>query len=262
MFQTVVEEIKPASPRSRLLILPALAMALLISACALTSSAPQAADTLSLLSGTKPPRPTQPAPRVAAAYLPTQTQQYEPASFALTPTPLVLPDYPVPSPTGLPPVDPGEPRPDDSGVNRLIIPRMGLDAVVKYVPFTSSTWLIGGLKWEIAWMGDTSWPGLGGNTALAAHVDFSDGSAGPFWNLAELQPGDSIQVYTERNRYTYRVREQITVPDTDLSVIAPTDNPQITLITCAGWDSGLHTYLMRLIVYADLVEIAPLVQAN
>jgi len=36
-----------------------------------------------------------------------------------------------------------------------------MDTVVKYVPYDGLTWLIAGLQQEIAWMGDTSWPGLG-----------------------------------------------------------------------------------------------------
>ena len=139
---------------------------------------------------------------------------------------------------------------------------MGLDTVVKYVPFSGSTWLISGLKQEIAWMGDTSWPGLGGNTGLAGHVDLVTGAKGPFWNLKELQAGDQVTVYTEKNIYTYQVREQTVVGDYELSVIQPTDKPQITLITCTSWDAELHMYLNRLVVYADLTSVRPVTASS
>ncbi len=107
-------------------------------------------------------------------------------------------------------------------------------------------------------MGDTSWPGLGSNTGLAGHVDLVTGAKGPFWNLKELKTGDEITLYTEKKLYTYRVREQAVVDDYDLSVIQPTDKPQITLITCTTWDPELRIYLKRLVVYADLANVLPL----
>ncbi|HSQ26666.1 MAG TPA: sortase [Anaerolineales bacterium] len=175
-----------------------------------------------------------------------------------TPTPNSLPDYPIPDPPEhlMQGADGNEP--DSSDMTRITIPAMGLDTVVKYVPFDSSSWLIGGLKQEVAWMGDTSWPGLGSNTGLAGHVDLANGDSGPFWNLGDLKAGDQVTVFTEHNQYTYMVRDSRIVPDSDLSVIEPTEKPQLTLITCAGWDAELKLYLLRLVVFADLVEVKPL----
>ncbi len=104
-----------------------------------------------------------------------------------TPTPESLPDYPIPEPPEHLNQGADGNEPDSSAMTRILIPAMGLDTVVKYVPFDSSTWLIGGLKQEVAWMGDTSWPGLGSNTGLAGHVDLANGDSGPFWNLGDLK---------------------------------------------------------------------------
>ncbi len=175
-----------------------------------------------------------------------------------TPTPDSLPDYAIPAPPDDLNQGPYGNEPDSSAITRILIPRMGLDTVVKYVPYDGSSWLIGGLKQEIAWMGDTSWPGLGGNTGLAGHVDLANGDSGPFWNLADLKPGDQITVWTELNKYIYTMREFRIVGDSDLSVIEPTTNPQLTLITCAGWDPDLRLYLERMVVFADLVKVEPL----
>lgn len=179
-----------------------------------------------------------------------------------TPTPLYLPDFPIPTPTGTVLSGPNGSDPDSTAVTHLEIPRLRLNTIVKYVPFNGSTWLISGLKQEIAWMGNTSWPGLGGNTGLAGHVDLVTGEKGPFWNLGELKVGDEILVYTQQRIYTYQVRKQAIVDDTDLSVIGATDHPQITLITCTGWDNTIRAYLKRLIVFADLVKIQPLSAAS
>jgi LPXTG-site transpeptidase (sortase) family protein len=144
-------------------------------------------------------------------------------------------------------------------VNRIIIPALALDTVVKYVPYDGLTWLIAGLNQEIAWMGDTSWPGLGGNTALAGHVTLRDGSNGPFRYLADLRYGDAIFVYTEKNIYEYMVSEQVNVEATDLAVLGASQESQITLITCSDWDMYTGFYTKRLVVKANLVG-AKLVQ--
>jgi LPXTG-site transpeptidase (sortase) family protein len=174
----------------------------------------------------------------------------EPASNNLA----VLPEYPVPTPTIKPTPDENGKSPDISAITRIVIPVLQVDAVVKYVPFDGLTWKTNGLRHEVAWMGDTSWPGLGGNTVLAGHVTLRGGEEGPFRYLELLQPGDQILVYTEENMYTYQVGGKQVVEESDLSVVEPTGNSQITLITCTGWDEDFELYLKRLVVNADLVE--------
>jgi len=174
------------------------------------------------------------------------------------PVPETLPDYPVPTPTVVETAQEDDGLPDTSSVERIVIPALALDTIVKYVPFSEFTWLIAGLRQEIAWMGETSWPGLGGNTGLAGHVTLGDGSDGPFRHLEELEAGDEIKLYTGKNEYTYRVREKTVVKDTNFSVVEKTENSQITLITCTGWNQAARMYLERLIIYADLEDTSPL----
>lgn len=169
-----------------------------------------------------------------------------------------LPNYPIPTPTSLPETVEGKP-PDDSPPTRIMIPALGLDTIVKYVPYDGYTWLISGLQNEIAWMGSTSWPGLGGNTALAGHVTLRNGADGPFRYLENLQPNDRITVYTEKNIYHYRVRSKFEVSDDDMSVVQPSEQPILTLITCTGWNRELGHYLKRLIIVADLEQSVPIV---
>jgi LPXTG-site transpeptidase (sortase) family protein len=180
-----------------------------------------------------------------------------------TPTELdSLPDYPIPTPDIKMTPNSGEPAPDISPVNRIAIPAINLDTVVKYVPFEGQTWLISGLKQEVAWMGNTSWPGLGGNTGLAGHVTLRDASEGPFRYIADLSGGELVRLYTEENIYNYQIRSSRVVEDNDLSVIANTDYSQLTLITCTEWDKELGMYLKRIVVFADLVEVEPIRLSN
>jgi LPXTG-site transpeptidase (sortase) family protein len=172
--------------------------------------------------------------------------------------PETLPDFPIPTPTLPAETAPGEEEPDISPVNRVVIPVLGLDTIVKYVPYDGLSWLIAGLQQEVAWLGDTSWPGLGSNTALAGHVTTRFGGDGPFRHLYLLEPGDRITVFTEQNSYNYTVRSTAVVEETDLEVLKETPGSQITLITCTAWDEENRYYTRRLIVYADLVSVFPI----
>jgi LPXTG-site transpeptidase (sortase) family protein len=167
--------------------------------------------------------------------------------------PETLPDFPIPTPL-VATEEPGEEPLDISAVERIVIPALGVDTIVKYVPFDGITWLIAGLQQEVAWMGDTSWPGLGSNTALAGHVTLRNGAQGPFYELQSLKNGDEIFVYTAEKVYTYQVAEGRTIEETDFSVIAPSDQARLTLITCTEWDEQMRFYLKRYIVGADLVQ--------
>lgn len=173
-----------------------------------------------------------------------------------TPEPEVLPDYPIPTPSVVPGAA-GETGPDTSAVTQIIIPQLELNTVVKYVPYDGYTWMIAGLQNEIAWMGESSWPGLGGNTALAGHVTLRSGALGPFYGLEELEDNAEIILYTEKNVYTYRVHEKREVEQTDLSAIAPGDTAQLTLITCTDWDKETELYQKRFAVTANLVDVKP-----
>jgi sortase A len=171
-----------------------------------------------------------------------------------------LPSYPIPTPSVVPTQGLNGKEPDTSPIVRILIPSLNVDTVVAYVPFDGHTWMIQGLRTEVAWMGDTSWPGLGGNTALAGHVTVAGLGNGPFRYLYNMKPGDEVQLYTEKNIYSYKVNDKREVAITDLSVTEKTDNPQVTLITCVEWDEKLSTYTSRYVVIGDLTSIEPLVR--
>jgi LPXTG-site transpeptidase (sortase) family protein len=170
-----------------------------------------------------------------------------------------LPVFAIPSPTLAATPGPEEKVPDTSPIRWMSIPSLGMaNAKVAYVPFEGNTWLIEGLREEIAWMGDTSWPGLGGNTGLAAHVTVRGLGNGPFRYISDLVSGDAIVLYTEKNIYTYAVQDKKVVADTDLSVIEQEGDARVTLITCINWSEELHDYLDRLVVTANLVKVEPI----
>lgn len=198
---------------------------------------------------------------IAPAFEDTQSGRL-PIYRPLTPGPMAtLPDFLVPSPTIVATPYQVTSTLDTSPIVRLVIPTLQVDSEVKYVPWDNSleTWLISGLRHEIAWLAGSSWPGLGSNTVLAGHVTVRDYGNGPFRYLDKLSSGDEITLYTSEKVYTYRVRESLIVDESDLWVTGSSQNPQLTLITCTDWSRDFQLYLKRLIVFADLQGSDPII---
>lgn len=90
-------------------------------------------------------------------------------------------------------------------------------------------------------------PGQVGNIVLSAHNDIYGEI---FRYLDQLAPGDEIQVHTLTQVHTYVVTGTRIVAPTEVSVMAPTDHPSLTLISC-------YPYLVdnqRIVVKADLKQ--------
>ncbi|HSM58840.1 MAG TPA: sortase [Candidatus Sulfomarinibacteraceae bacterium] len=88
-------------------------------------------------------------------------------------------------------------------------------------------------------------PGQAGNMILAGHNDVY---GEVFRDLDQLAPGDEIVVSSERQAHVYVVREMVIVEPTDVSVMAPTDFPSLTLISCYPY----RVNTKRIVVFADL----------
>jgi LPXTG-site transpeptidase (sortase) family protein len=197
---------------------------------------------------------------IAPAFITPRVTEHLSAYMFSTPEPIVtLPSYPIPSPTLIPTSASSTESPDASAVVRLIIPSLQVDTEVKYVPFDGLTWMITGLREEVAWLGNTSWPGLGSNTVLAGHVTVRGLGNGPFRYLDQLKAGDQVILYTERKIYTYQVNVQQIVGENDLWVTQPSDASRLTLVTCTDWDKDLELYVKRLVVFADLTNTQQIV---
>jgi len=176
-----------------------------------------------------------------------------------------LPDYEQPVWEGISEESPGlgefrEPlieNIDATAIRRIIIPSLNVNERVDFIPFDGQTWPLAGIREQVAWLGDTSTPGMGSNTVLAGHVTLTGGSVGPFHQLNRLQPGDKIIIMTDENSYTYVYQSTLVVDRTDMYVTEATQDPLLTLITCTSWDASAYTYLRRLVVVASLESIAP-----
>jgi sortase A len=92
----------------------------------------------------------------------------------------------------------------------------------------------------------TPLPGQAGNAAIAGHRTTY---LHPFYSLDALVPGDLIYVTTLQGTFLYSVYKSQVVAPTDVAVVAPTPNPQLTLTTC----NPRYSASQRLVVSANLV---------
>lgn len=128
-------------------------------------------------------------------------------------------------------------------LTRLTVPSIKLDAVV-----------VEGVDRKDLLMGpghltDTPEPGQTGNSVISGHRDTF------FRHIHELKPGDFILVERAGRQYRYQVTGKKIVQPTDMAVVQPTPNAQLTLLTC------YPTYYIgpapqRLVVFSKLVGVS------
>ena len=96
----------------------------------------------------------------------------------------------------------------------------------------------------------TAPPGTDGNSGIAGHRD------GFFRGLKDIMPGDAVELETIRGIEEYAVERTWIVPPGDVSVLAPTPIPSLTLITCYPFyyvGSAPQRYIVRAVRAADRV---------
>jgi len=113
---------------------------------------------------------------------------------------------------------------------RLAIPSIGLDSNVRSALAIGNQWQFfpdAASHWK-----DSSAPGEGGNIVLYAHRE------GLFGNLYEVKIGDSVIVGTQSGSFRYTISSFRIVSPEQLEVFAPTDEEQLTLLTCTNPDDA------------------------
>lgn len=105
-------------------------------------------------------------------------------------------------------------------VGRIEVPRLHLSAAVANGDDD------GTLRVAIGHLPDTPLPWEEGNSALAGHRDTF------FRELRHIRINDVMQMATPYGDFTYHVTRTLVVTPDDLSVLAPTNEPTLTLVTC------------------------------
>ena len=100
----------------------------------------------------------------------------------------------------------------------------------------------------------TANPGEPGNVVMSGHISSPvRGEGNVFSRLPDVQPGATVFVETAEGSHEYRVTERRLVEPSQVSVMAPTEQPLLTLITC--FPDWIYTH--RLVVTAEAVGFSP-----
>jgi sortase A len=130
--------------------------------------------------------------------------------------------------------------------NRLIITKIGVNAPI--VESKNEAYGLDKGAWHFP---DSSTPVKGGNTIITGHrFKYLPPNNMTFYLLDKLEKGDIISVIWQDKEYYYRVAETKVVPDTELSILNPSDKPIITLFTC----TPIYSTEKRLVVIGELIE--------
>ncbi len=106
----------------------------------------------------------------------------------------------------------------------------------------------------VGWLFGSAAPGQTGNLVLFGH---QGGKYGTLMRLHEIHRDQIVTVRSDAGDHHYQVREIYETTPDDVAVLAPTDTPTLTLITCSGpWDVINQTNERRLIVKAVYVGSA------
>ncbi len=145
--------------------------------------------------------------------------------------------------------------PPEIPATHLIVPDLRIDTELTEAPRVGGTWDVSGFYREIAHLDGTAFPGTTGNAVLAGHVH-TDLGAGPFYFLRDLQPGNMIIARGEGIEYRYRVEWVKDVEPDSIDVLAPSDVPILTLISCSDWNAASWAYTSRVVVRASFFDRA------
>jgi LPXTG-site transpeptidase (sortase) family protein len=105
-------------------------------------------------------------------------------------------------------------------IGELEVPRLGLKVIVAQGDSA------GILRRAVGHIRETALPGQSGNVALTGHRDTV------FRPLRNIRLGDAITFKTAAGDFRYQVESTAVVPPSDVSVLQPSSEPTITLITC------------------------------
>lgn len=181
-----------------------------------------------------------------------------------SPTPLL---QPVVLPSGhTPPGAEGGPRPNEAEIPAHLRPQMQAYNAALVLPtpgpqqarriqigaINVNAPIVQGDDWEALKRGvgqhiGSADPGAAGNLVLSGHNDIY---GEVFRYLEDLEPGDEILIHTDQRTFTYTVTDTLLVAPTAVEVLAPTEAPTLTLISC-------YPYLIdtqRIVVQASLIQ--------
>jgi sortase (surface protein transpeptidase) len=151
-------------------------------------------------------------------------------------------------------------HPNGVDPERIVIPAIGVDAeVIDLGLQPDGTMEVPTDFAQAGWFDRGPRPGRVGPAVIAGHVDDRSGPA-VFYDLAELRPGDHIEVHgADGVVVTFAVRETQQHPKDAFpteAVYGGTPGAELRLITCSGeFDTDERSYRDNTIVFAERVDV-------
>jgi len=141
----------------------------------------------------------------------------------------------------------------------IVIPKINVEAPIVYLNTTDNKTIIDAIKDGVGHYQGTALPGHIGNVFLTGHSSYYWWSGGKynqvFALMDRLTAGDLVYVYSQGERYIYRVSKSFVVNPNQVEVLAPSDKAILTLMTC----TPVGTNLRRLIVQGNLIGRPPII---
>lgn len=135
-------------------------------------------------------------------------------------------------------------------VNKLVIPKIGVDAPIIFLNSNSEAEMRVGLLGGVVHYYQTALPGEVGNCFIFGH------SSNYWWEkssynyvfstLDRMQVGDKADIYFSNQAFKYEVIEVKIVEPSDTSVLNPTSEPTLTLMTCTPPGTSWKRLIIRL----------------
>jgi len=146
---------------------------------------------------------------------------------------------------------------DDANV-RILIPAIDVDAPIVTInirafPSGEVTWDTSGLTEEVGFFEGMAWFGEGGNVVLGGHSELAGRRPAVFYHLDQVAVDDEIIVYEHGTEWRYVVTDVFEVGYRDLSVLYPTAQERLTIMTCDTDSLANGAYSRRVVVVAERV---------
>lgn len=145
---------------------------------------------------------------------------------------------------------------------RLIIPKLGIDADIQHVGITKSGNMAAPNNFkDVSWYKFGTVPGARGSAVISGHEDNAISTPAIFYDLHKLVVGDEVIVTIESGERLHFKVTKTEIQPYNLSgpildkIFNANDSHRLNLITCTGdWLPEAKTNDKRLIVYTELME--------
>ncbi len=137
---------------------------------------------------------------------------------------------------------------------QFLIPAAGISQLIIQLPLSGDSWAVKDLGMNVGHLIGTAPLMSTGNIVLVGHVELADGRPGIFAGLKDVTTGELILLKWHGEQRAYSVSAVKSVPPDDVSVLYPTEQEQLTLITCGDYDFFSNTYRERVVVIAPRVS--------